>query len=231
MTPLVKRTLTDLSNNIEAKLASSIADASMEGVEAIEGTAEIANKIGIGSDRIKQLRELSNMSDARLAAVLTSPKNEKFVEGLVEDISIFGSDIISALDKQDVVRLLQDLPKIGKGMGTYNNKLEEYLANPAKVATLQAESEESVRQDIQQRKSQDIRANLSAATSLEEFKAALDQEEDNELGSSIVEELANEGNQVAKNYKETLQYDNELRLALSQLGETDQTTQDALSLW
>lgn len=231
MTPLVKKALIDLSDNLETALINSLGDASMDGVEAIEGVGQAANQLGIGADRIQQLRQLALMDDKRLTAILTSPKNEKFVEGLIEDISTFGSDIISALDKQNVVRLLQDLPKIGKGMETYNNKLEEYLADPAKVATSQAEAEESVRQDVQQRKSQDVRANLSAATSLEEFKAALDQEEDKELGNSIVEELANEGNQVAKNYKETLQYDNELRLALSQLGETDQTTQDALSLW
>lgn len=232
MTPLVKKALIDLSDNLETALVNSLGDdASMEGVESIEDVGKVANQLGIGADRIQQLKQLALMDDKRLTAILTSPKNEKFVEGLIEDISTFGSDITSALDKQNVVRLLQDLPKIGKGMETYNNKLEEYLADPAKVATSQAEAEESVRQDVQQRKSQDVRANLSAATSLEEFKAALDQEEDKELGNSIVEELANEGNQVAKNYKETLQYDNELRLALSQLGETDQTTQDALSLW
>lgn len=231
MTPLVKKVLIDLSDNLETALINSLGDASMDGVEAIEGVGQAANQLGIGADRIQQLKQLALMDDKRLTAILTSPKNEKFVEGLIEDISTFGSDIISALDKQNVVRLLQDLPKIGKGMETYNNKLEEYLADPAKIAVSQAEAEESIRQDVQQRKSQDVRANLSAATSLEEFKAALDQEEDKELGNSIVEELANEGNQVAKNYKETLQYDNELRLALSQLGETDQTTQDALSLW
>lgn len=231
MTPLVKKALIDLSDNLETALINSLGDASMDGAEAIEGVGQAANQLGIGANRIQQLKQLALMDDRRLTAVLTSPKNEKFVEGLIEDISTFGSDIISALDKQNVVRLLQDLPKIGKGIETYNNKLEEYLADPAKVATSQAEAEESVRQDIQQRKSQDVRANLSAATSLEEFKAALNQEEDKELGNSIVDELANEGNQVAKNYKETLQYDNELRLALSQLGETDQTTQDALSLW
>ena len=231
MTPLVKKALIDLSDNLETVLINSLGDASMDGAEAIEGVGQAANQLGIGANRIQQLKQLALMDDRRLTAVLTSPKNEKFVEGLIEDISTFGSDIISALDKQNVVRLLQDLPKIGKGIETYNNKLEEYLADPAKVATSQAEAEESVRQDIQQRKSQDVRANLSAATSLEEFKAALNQEEDKELGNSIVDELANEGNQVAKNYKETLQYDNELRLALSQLGETDQTTQDALSLW
>lgn len=231
MTPLVKKALIDLSDNLETALINSLGDASMDGVEAIESVGQVANQLGIGADRIQQLKQLALMDDKRLAAILTSPKNEKFGEGLIEDISTFGSDIISALDKQNVVRLLQDLPKIGKGIETYNNKLEEYLADPAKVAASQAEAEESVRQDIQQRKSQDVRANLSAATSLEEFKAALDQEEDKELGNSIVDELANEGNQVAKNYKETLQYDNELRLALSQLGETDQTTQDALSLW
>lgn len=231
MTPLVKRTLIDLSNNLETVLARNISDASMESEEAIEAASKLANILGIGTDRIQQLRELAQMDERKLSAILTSSKNAKFVEGLIEDISTFGSDIINTLDKQNVVRLMQDLPKIGKGIETYNNKLEEYLADPSKIAESQDEAVESVRQGIQQRKSQDIRTNLSTATSLEEFKNALAQEEDKELSNSIVDELASEGNQIAKNYKETLQYNNELRLALSQLGETDQTTQDALSLW
>lgn len=231
MTPLVKRTLIDLSNNLETVPARNISDASMESEEAIEAASKLANILGIGTDRIQQLRELAQMDERKLSAILTSSKNAKFVEGLIEDISTFGSDIINTLDKQNVVRLMQDLPKIGKGIETYNNKLEEYLADPSKIAESQDEAVESVRQGIQQRKSQDIRTNLSTATSLEEFKNALAQEEDKELSNSVVDELASEGNQIAKNYKETLQYNNELRLALSQLGETDQTTQDALSLW
>lgn len=221
MAPLVKSALVDLSNNLESTLASSLKGVSMEGAEVK----------GIGADRIQQLKQLATMDNKRLSAVLTSPKNEKFVERLVEDISTFGSDIISALDKQNVIRLLQDLPKIGKGIETYNNKLEEYLADPSKIATSQAEATEAVRRDIQERKSQDIRTRLSSATTLEEFKTALNQEDNRELNNSIVDELISEGNQIAKDYKETLQYNHELMNALNQLGETNQITQDALALW
>lgn len=231
MTPLVKKTLVDLSNNLETVLARSISDASMDSEEAIESTSQAANAIGIGTDRIQQLRMLSRMGDEKLSAILTSPKNIKFVEGLIEDISTFGSDIINTLDRENVVRLMQDLPKIGKGIETYSNKLEEYLTDPAKIAESQAKAAEEVRQNIQKKKSKDIRTNLSSAETLKEFKAALNQEDDTELSNSVIDDLVKEGNQVAVNYKETTQYDSELKKALIQLGESDQTVQDALALW
>lgn len=231
MTPLVKKTLVDLSNNLETVLARSISDASMDSEEAIESTSQAANAIGIGTDRIQQLRMLSRMGDKKLSAILTSPKNIKFVEGLIEDISTFGSDIINTLDRENVVRLMQDLPKIGKGIETYSNKLEEYLTDPAKIAESQAKAAEEVRQNIQKKKSKDIRTNLSSAETLKEFKAALNQEDDTELSNSVIDDLVKEGNQVAVNYKETTQYDSELKKALIQLGESDQTVQDALALW
>lgn len=235
MTPLIRRTLVDLSNNLENTLIRSLGDASMEEAvtaeESMENISKIANQLGIGTERIEQLSELSRLDDKRLSSILTSPKNEKFVEGLIEDISTFGSDIISALDKQNVVRLLKDLPKIGKGIETFNNKLEEYLANPEKQVAEQIAATESVRKEVQQRKSQTVRESLANATSLSEFREALAQEADFEVKESVLKDLESEGNQVAKNYDETEQYNRELKRALNELGETDQVSQDAMTLW
>lgn len=232
MTPLVKRTLEDLSSNLETSLLKSLGDASMsDDVESIESVGEVANRLGIGSKRIEQLQKLALLSDKKLAAILTSPKNEKFVEGLIADIEAFGSDIISALDKQNVVKLLSDLPKIGKGIETYNQKLEEYLANPEKLAEDQARATEEVRQDIENKKAQSVREQLTSAQSVAQVREALNQAEDRELANSVLEELASNGNQQAINYKETEQYHNELRKALSELGESSEVTEDALSLW
>lgn len=235
MTPLVKRSLIDLSNNLENTLIRSLSDASMDeplsAEESMEGISRIADQLGIGTKRIEQLRELSRLDDKKLATILTSPKNEKFVEGLVEDISTFGSDIISTLDKQNVVRLLRDLPKIGKGMEVYNKKLEEYLKNPEKQLVDQAAATESVRESIQQEKSQTFREALSNATSLSEFREALNQETEPEIKEGVLKDLESEGNQIAKNYNETEQYNRELRKAFNELGETDQVSQDAMTLW
>lgn len=233
MTPLVKKALTDLSENLEVSLMRSLNEAAMsESAESdIENTGKLADSLGIGPKRIQQLRQLSQLSSEKLVALLTSPKNEKFVEGIIVDISAFGSDIISALDKQNVTRLLSDLPRIGKGIEVYNQKLEEYLADPEKIAQDQQKAAEQVAQEIQQKKSNDIRTSLSSATSVAQFREAFNQAEDKELGSSIIDGMVADGNQVAKNYKEVEQYNSELRKALSSQGEEVQTMEDALSLW
>ena len=235
MTPLVKRTLIDLSNNLENTLIRSLGDASMEeevtAEESTKSIARIANQLGIGTNRIEQLRELSRLDNKRLTSILTSPKNEKFVEGLIEDISTFGSDIISALGKQNVVRLLKDLPKIGKGIEVFNKKLEEYLESPERQAADQAAAREAVRESIQQEKSQTIKETLLNANSLSEFREAFSQEGEPELRENVLRGLENEGNQVAKNYTETEQYNRELKKAFNELGETDQVSQDVMTLW
>lgn len=235
MTPLIKRTLTDLSSNLENTLIRSFGDASMEEVstarESIEGISKLANQLGIGTNRIKQLNDLVKLDNKKLAAILTSPKNSKFVEKLIDDISTFGSDIISTLDKQNVVRLLRDLPKIGRGIEVYNSKLEEYLTNPDKQSAEQTAAAESVRDNIQQRQNQIFKEALSNTTSLSEFREAFAQEDNLETRENVLRDLDNEGNQIAKNYTETEQYDRELKKALSELRETDQVSQDALALW
>lgn len=235
MTPLIKRTLTDLSNNLENTLIRSFGDASMEesvtAEESIEGISKLANQLGIGTNRIKQLNDLVKLDNKKLATILTSPKNSKFVEKLIDDISTFGSDIISTLDKQNVVRLLRDLPKIGKGIEVYSSKLEEYLTNPDKQSAEQTAAAESVRDNIQQRKNQTFKETLSNTTSLSEFREAFAQEDNPETKENVLRELDNEGSQIAKNYTETEQYDRELKKALNELKETDQVSQDALTLW
>lgn len=222
MTPLVKKTLADLSNNLELRLASTLNNVSSEGnASDIEAVGELDNKLGIGSKRIKQLMELSHMEDSRLAAILTSPKNEKFVEGLIEDINSFGSDIIASLDKQNVVRLLQDLPKIGKGVQTYNKKLEEYLTDPAKIqGDIEAATQQVATQQAE-KKAADLKSRLSAANSVSELRSIITEENMDSAVEGVLGELEAEGNQVAKNYRETAQYNRELNKALSETGEDE----------
>ena len=171
------------------------------------------------------------MEDSRLAAILTSPKNEKFVEGLIEDINSFGSDIIASLDKQNVVRLLQDLPKIGKGVQTYNKKLEEYLTDPAKIqGDIEAATQQVATQQAE-KKAADLKSRLSAANSVYELRSIITEENMDSAVEGVLGELEAEGNQVAKNYRETAQYNRELNKALSETGEDEQVLQDAMSLW
>lgn len=232
MAPLIKRTLEDLSSNLETSLLRSLNDASMsEDIESIENTGKIYDSYGVGSERIEQLRRLASFSDKRLAAILTSPENGKFVEGLIEDIDNFGSSIISTLDKQNVIRLLSDLPKIGKGIEIYTQKFEEYLDNPQEITAAQQQATENARKEAQQKQSQSIREKLVSAQSVAEIREAINQSEDKEAAESVLGELATEGNQYAKNYKEVEQYHTELRKALMSLAKNSKIGEDALALW
>lgn len=234
MTHVVREALVDLSNNLEGRLARAFSDASLEETsadETIDTISEIANAQGLGANRIKNLRELAKLSDKELAAILTSPQNVEYVESLITDLYIFGSDIISALDKRNVIKMLEDLPRLGKARETFGKKLEEYLANPEKQLEDQAAATESVNEEAQQEKNLTLKESLSRATTLPEFRDALSQETDVDTKENVLKDLENEGNEIARDYREVAQYDRELKRALNELGETDQVAQDALNLW
>lgn len=233
MIPIIRKAIVDLDANLSRALTQKIADATMEGEDTstIEAIGKVSDEFGIGGKRLNQLQDLAKKSDEELKGVLTNPKNKKFVEGLVLQIENLGSDIIGSLEARNITRLLKDLPKIGEGIESYNKKLKEYLSDPAKLAEDQARTDKEAEETFKQETKKTLRDKLSSATSISEFKEIFNEEENEDTKDGVLSDLIDEGNQVAKNYKETTQYDTELRLALSQLGETDQTTQDALSLW
>lgn len=236
MSSVVKEALQDLSNNLESTLQKSIAQANEnnpEGVseKVIEQIGDASNKLGIGGERIKQLRELATLDSDVLTNILTNSSNKQFVEQLIEDISAFGSGIINHLGNQNVITLLQDLIKTGTAIDTYTAKLKEYLENPAKLEQETQEATEQVIAQEAEKKSLDIKSRLSSAKSVSEMKTLIQKEEDHESALGTLKQLELEGNAIAKNYRETQQYNKEILNALNGLGETSRVTEDARILW
>lgn len=184
-------------------------------VRAIEGAINTLNMVRGQDDKV-------------LAHTLaTSPK---FVDGLIKEINEVDETVFSADEKEDITTKLNDIVKLGNASKTYNAKLKEYLENPQKQAEDHARADEQAAQQETKKKSDDLKASLNAAQNLQEFRSAIDAQDDTENRDKVLKELEDGGSEMAKNYRETSQYNNEVRRVLNESDAEPQAKQDALKL-
>lgn len=186
-----------------------------ENVKAIQGA-------------INTLNLVRSQDDKTLAHTLAT--NPKFVDGLVKEINEVDETVLSADEKEDITTKLNDIVKLGNASKTYNAKLKEYLENPQKQAEDHARADEQAAQQEAKKKSDDLKVSLNAAQNLQEFRSTIDAQDDIENRDRVLKELEDEGSEMAKNYRETSQYNNEVRRVLNESDAEPQVKQDAMKL-
>jgi hypothetical protein len=160
----------------------------------------------------------------------TLATNPKFVDGLVKEINEVDETVLSADEKEDITTKLNDIVKLGNASKTYNAKLKEYLENPQKQAEDHARADEQAAQQETKKKSDDLKVSLNAAQNLQEFRSIIDSQDDIENRDRTLKTLEDEGSEIAKNYRETSQYNNEVRRVLNESDAEPQVKQDAMKL-
>lgn len=160
----------------------------------------------------------------------TLATNPKFVDGLVKEISEVDETVLSADEKEDITTKLNDIVKLGNASKTYNAKLKEYLENPQKQAEDHARADEQAVQQETKKKSDDLKVSLNAAQNLQEFRGIIDSQDDIENRDRTLKTLEDEGSEMAKNHRETSQYNNEVRRFLNESDAEPQVKQDAMKL-
>ena len=177
---------------------------------------------------INTLNLVRSQDDKTLAHTLAT--NPKFVDGLVKEINEVDETVLSADEKEDITTKLNDIVKLGNASKTYNAKLKEYLENPQKQAEDHARADEQAAQQEAKKKSDDLKVSLNAAQSLQEFRGIIDTQDDIENRDRVLKELEDEGSEMAKNYRKTSQYNNEVRRVLNESDAEPQVKQDAMKL-
>lgn len=177
---------------------------------------------------INTLNMVRGQDDKVLAHTLAT--NPKFVDGLIKEINEVDETVLSADEKEDITTKLNDIVKLGNASKTYNAKLKEYLENPQKQAEDHARADEQAAQQETKKKSDDLKVSLNAAQNLQEFRSTIDAQDDTENRDRVLKELENGGSEMAKNYRETSQYNNEVRRVLNESDAEPQVKQDAMKL-
>lgn len=178
---------------------------------------------------INTLNMVRGQDDSVLAHTLAT--NPKFVDGLIKEINEVDETVLSADEKADITTKLNDIVKLGNASKTYNAKLKEYLENPQKQAEDHARADEQAVQQEIKKKSDDLKASLNAAQNLQEFRGIIDAQDDTENRDKVLKELEDGGSEMAKNYRETSQYNNEVRRVLNESDAEPQVKQDAMKLF
>ena len=177
---------------------------------------------------INTLNLVRSQDDKTLAHTLAT--NPKFVDGLVKEINEVDETVLSADEKEDITTKLNDIVKLGNASKTYNAKLKEYLENPQKQVEDHARADEQAAQQETKRKSDNLKVSLNAAQNLQEFRGIIDTQDDIENRDRVLKELEDEGSEMAKNYRETSQYNNEVKRVLNESDAEPQVKQDTMKL-
>lgn len=186
-----------------------------ENVRAIQGAINTLNLVRSQDDK---------------TLVHTLATNPKFVDGLVKEINEVDETVLSADEKEDITTKLNDIVKLGNASKIYNAKLKEYLENPQKQAEDHARADEQAVQQEAKKRSDDLKVSLNATQNLQEFRGIIDTQDDIENRDRVLKELEDEGSEMAKNYRETSQYNNEVRRVLNESDAEPQVKQDAMKL-
>jgi hypothetical protein len=173
------------------------------------------------------LETVRGLDDKTFAYLLASdPKLVKGIKSVIEDpISGVDADNIQTINGK-----IDDIVKLVNATGKYNTKLREYLENPIKLQRDIINSTETIATEEANRKSDNLKSKLIAATNLTEFRQALNEEADDNLKNETLKSLEKENNEMAKNYREVNSYNNDVQRVINSLDESPEVKSGALKL-
>lgn len=214
-----------------SQLADMYASIKTEEGKAHAGLTDLYNSADNNERQIRKnmsiLETVRGLDDKTFAYLLSSdPKLAEGIKSVIES-PLSG---VTADDAQAFNEKIDDIVKLVDATGKYNTKLKEYLENPAKLQEDIVSSTENIAEEEAKKKSDNLKSRLLSATNLSEFRQALNEEEDAATREETLKSLEDEGNEMAKNYREVNAYNTDVQRAINSLDESPAVKADALKL-
>lgn len=159
-------------------------------------------------NKINRLSDLLNYSPVKLINELADSKEAQSY------ISLLYKALQTDPNKQDIIDEVNDLHKIAERRLDFIDKYDTYLRNPQALAQKQERQRENIIRENEKQEIAKTKDAALAATNLNEFREALNNEPDSSKRQQILDELENEGNKMAKDYKEVQMYNREVSRAI-----------------
>ena len=215
-----------------SQLANMYNSIKYEEGKAHAGLTDLYNSADNNERQIRKnmsiLETVRGLDDKTFAHLLSSdPKLVKGIKSVIES-PLSG---VAADDAQAFNEKIDDIVKLVDATGKYNTKLKEYLENPAKLQEDIVSSTENIAKEEAKKKSDNLKSRLLSATNLSEFRQALNNEEDAATREETLKSLEDEGNEMAKNYREVNAYNTDVQRAINSLDEKPTVKADALKLF
>ena len=159
-------------------------------------------------NKINRLSDFLNFSPVRLINELADSKEAQLY------ISLLDKALQADPNKQDIIDEVNDLHKIAERRLDFIDKYDTYLRNPQALQQKQERQRENIISENERQEVAKTKDAALAATNLNEFREALNNEPDSSKRQQILDELENEGNKMAKDYKEVQMYNSEVSRAI-----------------
>jgi hypothetical protein len=159
-------------------------------------------------NKINRLSDFLNFSPVRLINELADSKEAQLYISLLDKV------LQADPNKQDIIDEVNDLHKIAERRLDFIDKYDTYLRNPQALQQKQERQRENIISENERQEVAKTKDAALAATNLNEFREALNNEPDSSKRQQILDELENEGNKMAKDYKEVQMYNSEVSRAI-----------------
>lgn len=141
-------------------------------------------------DNLNFIRSLDN--DAMAA---TLAQNPNILEGLKEQVNKLDNDVLSANDKESVLKKLDDLLRLGNASKIYQDKFAEYLFNPKKQEEDHAEADkQNIDKDAKITRAKQVDA-LNKTANFQEVESLINN------GEAALDDLDSSNSDAARSYK------------------------------
>ena len=193
----------DVIGNVIGRLDSQLRAA--EAIRTHEGAAHadlsenyrradrLIQSITKAIDNLNFIRSLDN--DAMAA---TLAQNPNILEGLKEQVNKLDNDVLSANDKESVLKKLDDLLRLGNASKIYQDKFAEYLFNPKKQEEDHAEADkQNIDKDAKITRAKQVDA-LNKTANFQEVESLINN------GEATLDDLDSSNSDAARSYKKAL---------------------------
>lgn len=185
-------------------------------------------KVSEIEDTLGFLKGISSKSDDQFYEMIT---NDFIASNLVLQITNVAFKQAKSKDLKAIESKIKDLYNIAKKSDDYNKKYNEFIANPGEIEKQNKKVEEKIKKKQKTKKSRTFKDNLLKATTLQDFRDIVNNEEDSDSKDEVLLQLASENNKLAKDYDETNTYNTEIIKAIDDSDEDANTKADAVKLF
>ena len=196
MSGQVKDVISNVIGRLDSQLRASEAIRTHEGAahadlsENYRRADRLIQSVTKAIDNLNFIRSLDNET---MAATLA--QNPNILEGLKEQVNKLDNDVLSANDKESVLKRLDDLLRLGNASKIYQDKFAEYLFNPKKQEEDHAEADkQNIDKDAEITRAKQVEA-LNKTANFQEVEALINN------GDATLDDLDSSNSDAARSYK------------------------------
>lgn len=196
MSGQVKDVIGNVINRLDSQMKAAEAIRAHEGVahaDLSENYRRADRVIQSITKAINNLNLVRSLDNETMAATLA--QNPNILEGLKEQVNKLDNDVLSANDKESVLKKLDDLLRLGNASKIYQDKFAEYLFNPKKQEEDHAEADkQNIDKDAEITRAKQVEA-LNNTANFQEVEALINN------GEATLDDLESSNSDAARSYK------------------------------